>query len=186
MLLNQSFFSLSWFQNQQSLLCFVFACTLRFQVFLFFFTFPSRTTARSSQSFYTWWLNWGNPMPEENCNQARELPRPQVPHLFFLGSLDVFKGEKLGCNCSFPLKTVFSFEEYFGKQIAHLQNGHCPKSSQQRVRYHLLPGTVGFSLPNLGDFLHKQYLGKVRTGFQVTLCYLHPGEQSCSVQCKNS
>lgn len=114
MLLNQSFFSLSWFQNQHSLLCFIFACTLRFLVFLFFFTFPSCTTARSSQSFCTWWLKWGNPMPEEKCKQARELLGPRAPHLFFLGSLaDVFKWEKLGCKCSFPVKTGFPFEEYF-------------------------------------------------------------------------
>lgn len=31
-------------------------------------------------------------MPEEDCNQARELLRPQVSQLLFLGSIaDVFK-----------------------------------------------------------------------------------------------
>ena len=107
-------------QYQHSSVYFIVVCTLRFLVFLSFFRFSSCIAARSSQSFYIWWLKWGNPTPEEDCNQARELLRPQVPQLLFLGSIaDVFKWEKCGFKCKvflwklfFPLKSTLS-----GRQI---------------------------------------------------------------------
>lgn len=107
MLLNHSFFSVSRYQHP--VVPFVSACTSTFMVFLFFFRFPSCTTARSSQSFYKC-DSLGN------SYSSRDLMRPQ---LLFLGSIpNVFKWENLGFKCKvFLWKLFFPFEKYFEREI---------------------------------------------------------------------
>lgn len=127
---------------------FVSACILTFLVFLFFFRFPSYTTAPGVPSLSIYCDSLGNSYP-------RGLMRPQ---LLFLGSIpNVFKWEKLGCQCKVFLWKLFFFsplKSTLRDKFAHLYC-HWPKSRQCLRETCCRHCPAGCSLPGFWDFLHE-------------------------------